>query len=267
MCRALTVLNAQGGIDLAKVLADIQAYGAHHKAADLASVLYAGFGMRGMRGAALVALQQGNFAAFEKAIAGTPGAAAQQATFAKTPLQQFEQVWARLRDIGNVLATAVLPDFLKLTEMMLALTQGLDSFFTKHPYLSKILVEGGVGALVAGPDGALVGAISGANPAGVPIQPDKNSPLYRLLHAPTGGTGDVTVTLNSPITVQGPLIGTQNELDMILNNWWGQHSPAITATIKQALAASQQRARRATLQDPGDASTVNLGLGTAGFVP
>ena len=74
----------------------------------------------------------------------------------------------------------------------------------------------------------------------------------------------VTVTLHAPITVQGPLIGNEEELDMILNNWWEAHSKAITSTIEESLAKIQHQKKRTTFLDwggPGSRPHEHYGVG------
>lgn len=278
----VTALNAKGGVDLAKLAADIEAAGKRMSPTAFANAVHAAFGIRGMRGADLLSAMQALLPAFFKSIAETPGAAAQQAAFAKTPLQQFEQVWARLQDIGNVMATSVLPEFAGLTAMLLKVANVIDDILTANSWLARALFGGGVGALIgkfAGPSvgpalAKAAGLSADAGPwgwiAALGLADLSNLPppwmAYEPPHVPAKpalvtvkatppapslpADNHVTVTLHAPITVQGPLIGNEEELDMILNNWWGAHSKAITSTIEESLAKIQHQRKRTTFMDP-----------------
>jgi len=276
----LAVLNKQGGVDIGKILTDIQRYGAHHTQSDLADVLYKAFGIRGMRGATLLALQKDLFAAFEKLIAGTPGAAAQQATFAQTPLQEFEQLLARLQDIGNVLATELLPDLGKFLGFLDRTLGVVDRYLGEHHVAAGAaggaavgaavgsvipgvgtaagaVVGAGIGAAVAMPEGApvphqMIGSGKAAAALfGRPILPQgtHGDPIYtHPLAMPPAPPGPVTVNQDFHVTVNG--ITDTLGIPGLLNQWWGTHRGDVAAAARDAVGQQQQHSKRRTFLDP-----------------
>lgn len=286
----LTVLNKSGGIDLAKVVADIQRFAATHTKALVEGVLYNAFGTRGLRGAALIAEQQKRLAAFEKLVAGTLGAAAQQSLFAHTPLQEFEQLLARLEDIGNVLAANLLPalgEFLAFLDRTLG---SIDRFLARHHLAAGAAggaaVGAAVGSIVPGVGtavGAAVGAGVGVAAVGLSeaAQPDKHAPTHsanslaaairrRALHEPivvrpAGTHGDPIFThpVGGPAPAPGPMTINQDfhvtvngiadalGITGLMNEWWGTHRGDVAAAAKDAVQQQVQQNRRRTFLDHG----------------
>lgn len=257
----LTVLNAEGGVDLGKILGDIRSYGAHHTSTDLTDVLHQAFGIQGMPEATLRALQQGSFADFEKLIAGTPGAAAQQATFPATPLQQFERSLARLQDIGNALATAILPQFTALEMGLVGFLDAVESFLSRHKLIASVLGYAAAGAaggwVVGGPEGAAAGAAIGA---GITYTTGtlENEPNWIKAHhlavAPPSLRPPSEITVNAPlsVTVQGDMLGDYASLSAFLSDWWEKNAGAIGDAVNRQIRRMQVQARRSTMQDYGN---------------
>ncbi len=274
----LTVVNKHGGVDIGKILADIQQYGAHHTQTDLADVLYKAFGIRGMRGATLLALQQSPFSQFQKLIAGTPGAAAQQAAFAQTPLQKFEQLLARLQDIGNVLATALLPELAVLLKYLDVLFGTIDRWLAQHSQATKVAAGARVGAMIAGPPGAVIGAGIGALAGTAATMPEGTSTPHHMIGAgkaaaallgrpalPQGTQGDPLyvhprgvlpaapqITVNAPqnVTIHADGV-TPQDVIRALREANQQFAEMVRLTTIQAFNQVQQHQKRRTFLDPG----------------
>ncbi|MDA8051056.1 MAG: hypothetical protein M0002_13825 [Rhodospirillales bacterium] len=248
----LTVLGPGGRLSIHKEIAALIAASGRMSKQALASALHAAFGIRGERGAALVAMLGHLYASFGKAVSTTPGAARQQALFAKTPLQQFEQVWARLQDIGNIMATTVLPDFLAITNMLLRLTNMIDTLFRRHPYLANALFQGALGAAVAGPVGAVTGVTSALLTPHKIRRPhlDTLAPWVRNLLGMGPSKTEVHVTAPLNVTVEGSMLGDYASLSMFLSDWWHKHSAEVGASVAHQIKATQTHHKRATFLDP-----------------
>ncbi len=256
----LTVLNAQGGVDIARVVADIDAAGHRMDPIAFGNALRNAFSLRGQRGAELLKVMDQLTPALFAAVNSTPGAAAQQALFAATPLQQFEQIIARLEDIGNILATTILPDFLQLETGLLSFLNAVDNFISAHPFIASLIGHTLIGAAggfaVGGPEGALVGATAGAAKAVVDDMshlftvPDGN-PLTRLLPNQAGDEAPPNVTVNAPltVTVQGDMLGDYANLSAFLSQWWAQNAGAVGNAVQQQIQQMQRQSRRMTMQD------------------
>ena len=163
----LTDLNAAGGIDIAKVIASIEAASKRLSPQMFENALQAAFGIRGMRGAALLKAMSSLASAFFKSIEATPTALQQQAAFAATSQQQFEQMVARLKDIGNIPATGILPAINRILNVIVPVFDWLDKFFIKNAQASKMAGGAALGAVVGGPPGAAIGAATGSQLAPV----------------------------------------------------------------------------------------------------
>ncbi len=257
----LTVLNAEGGVDLGKILADIRSYGAHHRSTDLTDVLHQAFGIRGMPDTTPRALQQGSFTDFEKAIAGMPGAAAQRAMVAATPLQQFEQSLARLRDIGNLLAAAILPDFTMLEMGFLGLLEAVENFLSRYKFAASLVGHAALGAIAGWSAGGLAGAAAGTAIGAGAVYPEsmiKNEPdwikAHHLAVAPPSLPPPSEITVNAPltVTVQGDMLGDYASLGAFLSEWWEKNSGAIGDAVNQQIRRLQTQSRRSTMQDYGN---------------
>lgn len=247
----LTVLDKQGNINLRAVMQDIANAKAHMTRANLLQALHAALGVRGLRGAAL--LDMTNFLAFDKTISGTASSVALQKQLAQQPLQQLQQVWARLKDIANVMATAVLPDFETLTGALLHLVTGIDRFMRVHPMLAKMIVEGAAGYMIGGPLGAAAGITAGANPEGVPLVLPPHHPLLRkwVTHPPT--SWDLNKYLpghslsSSPIHKQSWLGGGVHIDHLVVNGAPGDADHTWVERIMAAMSDRLHQAAKANL--------------------
>ncbi len=241
-------------------------------------------GIRGMRGATLLALQQSLFSQFQKLIAGTPGAAAQQAAFAQTPLQEFEQLLARLQDIGNLLGTALLPELAVLLKYLDVLFGTIDRWLAKHSQAAKVAAAAAAGMYIGGPPGAVIGAGIGAGgaivyeyatgdlQANTPEQARRNSVLVHnqgsglaaaIYHraSPQGTHGDPLyvhplgvppaapqITQNVTIHADGV---TPQDVIRALREANQQFAEMVRLTTIQAFNQVQQHQKRRTFLDPG----------------
>ena len=258
----LTVLNAQGGGDIARGVADIDAAGHRMDPIAFGNALRNAFSLRGQRGAELLKVMDQLTPALFAAVNSTPGTAAQQAAFAATPLQQFEQIIARLQDIGNILATTILPDFLRMETGLLAFLNAVDDFLAHHHVIASIIGHalggaavgftfgGPAGALVLGGAGAAVGAVESL-PAGNPVPHEM--PGYALSQEALFGRHDEPgqITVNAPltVTVQGDMLGDYANLSAFLSQWWAQNAGSVGNTVKQQIQHMQRQSRRMTMQD------------------
>ncbi len=68
----------------------------------------------------------------------------------------------------------------------------------------------------------------------------------------------ISVDARSTLTVQGSMLGTEADLQMLLDQWWEQNGQRIGANVRQALHDTQHRVRRSTMQDWGS-TDVSLG--------
>jgi len=256
----LTVLNSAGGVDIARVVTDIDASGHRMDPIAFGNALRNAFSVRGQRGAELLKVMDQLTPALFAAVNSTPGAAAQQAAFAATPLQQFEQVIARLEDIGNILATTILPDFLLLEGGLLAFLNAVDDFLAKHKFLASLightLIGTAGGFAVGGPGGAFMGATVGAVKAIVddisrPRAVPPGSPFAVLLAPQNAEKEAPNVTVNAPltVTVQGDMLGDYANLSAFLSQWWAQNAGAVGNAVQQQIRQMQRQSRRMTMRD------------------
>jgi len=129
------------------------------------------FQIRGLRGASL--FKQDSFEDFKTSLGDVPDIKTLQSDLAQSPLYQLEQIWARLKDIGNTLFTSILPGFEKLEAGLLAVLTAIDDIFTKHPDLAKVVAGAAIGATggaaLGGFPGAVIGGAGGAAAAGIAI--------------------------------------------------------------------------------------------------
>lgn len=122
------------------------------------------FNIRGLRGMALTDMEK--LMQFGTSLSNVPDIKSLQSSLAQSPLYQLEQIWARLKDIGNTMMTSILPGFEILERGLLTVVTGIDNFLTHHPAMAAILTSASVGAiggaLLGGPGGAAIGALGGA---------------------------------------------------------------------------------------------------------
>lgn len=165
----LNVLNSHGVVDMNKVIALIQQDAHKFAPAILQGLLEQAFSMRGVRMAGLITDPKFEewFKRYQKMIESTPGAAAMQGILAShSVLQQFEQMTARLSDIGNDLSTALLPALKAGFAATNAILTDIENMLKAVPGLASVSGGAAVGAVIggviAGPPGALVGGGAGA---------------------------------------------------------------------------------------------------------
>lgn len=125
---SLTVTDKAGDVVWSKVIAAIDAASKRLPKQAFANAVYAAFGMRGSRAANLLPVLGKLVDSFEKAVTETPTALQQQMLFAQTTQQQLQQLLARVIDVGNALATFLLPALNKLLDVLLAIFNEIDGF-------------------------------------------------------------------------------------------------------------------------------------------
>ncbi len=186
----LTTLDRAGNINLPAVIDKLAEDAKKFPRAQFLTLLHNAFGIRGLRGASLI--DQGMFSTYEKLLQGAPGAVSMQGQLAAQPLQQLQQVWARLKDIATELATAVLPEFQKLMGILLAITNGIDKFLAGNPAIAKIVastaIGAGVGSVVPGVGTAVGAGVGAAAGIGAVLlggaHPGAKHPAHLYLHDP-----------------------------------------------------------------------------------
>jgi hypothetical protein len=100
-----------GKLDAMALLKHIADYAGKNKPLEVLETLRNAFTVRGMRVAGVLENEDtiGRLKNYLDQLNRLPGASATQKALAQSPMQQFEQVMARLSDVGNTLATATLP--------------------------------------------------------------------------------------------------------------------------------------------------------------
>jgi len=148
------------------------------------------FQIRGLRGAAL--FKQDSFENFKTSLGDVPDIKTLQSDLAQSPLYQLEQIWARLKDIGNTLFTSILPGFEKLEAGLLTVLVGIDDIFTKHPDLAKVVTGAAIGATggaaLGGGPGAVIGGLGGAAAVGLGILYNNSQQPGTITVPAPGGT-------------------------------------------------------------------------------
>jgi hypothetical protein len=127
-------VDGRGNFDLSRLEQQVQDYGAHHQKADVERVMKDAFGDRGMRFAMQLASPDAKDrqARYDATIAATPSVLDQQHALAASPLQQFEQIGARLTDINTVLGASILPTLTAGFEKVVHAVSWTSDFLNDH---------------------------------------------------------------------------------------------------------------------------------------
>lgn len=165
----LTVMHGRN-LNLFQAIADIAAYKQSHTQQQYINEVQAAFGARGLRLVTLLVGRMQQLELYEKRLGQLPSGVTQQKILAHTPLQQLQQVWARLQDIANTMATTILPDFQILVGTLLKFVTGVGSFVKHHPIISKMIFGAATGWLAGGATGMTAGLVWGVDPTGVPVR-------------------------------------------------------------------------------------------------
>src|SRR5487761_2625293 len=152
----LTAVDQHGNFDFGKMVAEINHYAASHTHQQVLQALHDAFGVRGERVASTFigpdSMQQ--LARYNRAVQTSPTAREIQTDLARSPLQGFEQMVARLADVGNTLATATLPALNGAFQLVTAGLTGLNDFLRSHQHVAEV---GGAGMLAAATTALFVG--------------------------------------------------------------------------------------------------------------
>ena len=130
----LTTVDAQGHFDIGALEKRINEYSVAHPK-DTLGTLHAAFGTRGERIAAIYtgAETMGRRDRFFQAVQSSPTSSEIQGMLSNAPLQQFEQMLARVADIGNTLATATLGPLNDAMKTLNASLTSINDYLKQHP--------------------------------------------------------------------------------------------------------------------------------------
>ena len=143
----LTVLNADGSLDISAFHARLRQYGATHHGLAAGAVAERAFLRQGSR-AAMVDFNsdtKGNYDAFTQSVDGAGTVRQQQAEQARGAAQQGEQAEKRIRDLLNQLMAQTLPGVIIALSATTAAVTGLTGFLRDHPVAAEAAGYGALG--------------------------------------------------------------------------------------------------------------------------
>lgn len=112
-----TFLNDKGGFDLEKAFDTFGKYAATHTAYENETAAYNLFGVRGQQGVELISAAKENYQSFASRVhrmaddPDHPYLQGRRDELSQGGMQEFEQAWGRIKDIGSNLAYSTLPGF------------------------------------------------------------------------------------------------------------------------------------------------------------